>query len=48
MISERDMHEFEATIELDLPGDLIDPDGFDAFVSYAYAGGTELTFIVPE
>lgn len=23
-------------------------DGFDAFVSYAYAGGTELTFIVPE
>ncbi len=23
-------------------------DGFDAFVSYAYAGGTELQFIVPE
>ena len=23
-------------------------DGFDAFVSYAYAGGTELTFIGPE
>jgi hypothetical protein len=23
-------------------------DGFDAFVSYAYAAGTELEFIVPE
>ena len=34
-------------IEADRPvGVLV--DGFDSFVSYAYAAGTELTFIVPE
>jgi hypothetical protein len=34
-------------IEADRPvGVLV--DGFDSFVSYSYAAGTELTFIVPE
>jgi hypothetical protein len=34
-------------IEADRPISVL-VDGFDSFVSYAYAAGTELTFIVPE
>jgi hypothetical protein len=37
------VHRLEATRPVGL---LV--DGFDSFVSYAYAGGTELNQIVPE
>ncbi len=32
----------------DRPVGLLLVDGFDSFVSYAYAAGTDLSFIVPE